>query len=64
MTSKAPVWPWNLLLGAIFLTVGAGLWVATERMDYTWRWNRVPEYFVYRAETVHRIPFDGRVTEV
>jgi len=64
VTSKAPAWPWNLLLAAILLAVAAGLWVATDRMDYTWRWNRVPEYFVYRAETVLKIPFDGRVADV
>jgi polar amino acid transport system permease protein len=61
---KARPWPWNLLLAAILLAMAAGLWVATKRMDYTWRWNRVPGYFVYRAETVQKIPFDGRVEEL
>ncbi|MHB8766155.1 MAG: amino acid ABC transporter permease, partial [Deferrisomatales bacterium] len=61
MGPRAPVWPWRLLLGVILLAVAAALWVATERVDYTWRWNRVPQYFAYRAETVHRAPFDGTV---
>lgn len=64
MTPKARSWPWQLLLAAILLAGVAALWVATERMDYTWRWNRVPEYFVYRSETVHKVPFDGRVEEI
>ncbi len=64
MKTQPRAWPWNLLLAAILIVLAAGLWGATERMDYTWRWNRVPEYFVYRAEQVHKTPFDGRVAEV
>ncbi len=39
----------------------AGLWVATKKIDYTWRWNRVPQYFVYHDETQIPAPFDGHV---
>jgi len=61
---KTPTWPWNLLLGLILLTVAGGIWWATKRVDYTWRWNRVPQYFAYRAELVEHAPADGRVVEV
>jgi len=61
---KTPTWPWTLLLGLILLTVAGGIWWATKRVDYTWRWNRVPQYFVYRAELVEHAPADGRVVEV
>ncbi|GAB4258528.1 MAG: amino acid ABC transporter permease [Deferrisomatales bacterium] len=44
--------------------MAAGIWVATKRVDYTWRWNRVPQYFVYRDEMPHKVPFDGRVEDV
>jgi polar amino acid transport system permease protein len=44
--------------------VGAGLWVATKKIDYTWRWNRVPQYFVYHDETLVPTPFDGHVATV
>lgn len=44
--------------------MGAGLWVATKKIDYTWRWNRVPQYFVYHDETLISTPFDGRVDDV
>ncbi|WP_025321582.1 amino acid ABC transporter permease [Deferrisoma camini] len=64
MKQKTPTWPWNLLLGLILLTVAGGIWWATKRVDYTWRWNRVPQYFVYRAELVEHAPADGRVVEV
>jgi len=42
----------------------AGLWVATKKIDYTWRWNRVPQYFLYNDETMVQIPFDGRVASI
>lgn len=57
-------WPWHLLLAAILLAVAAALWAATDRMDYTWRWNRVPAYFAYRSETRQKVPFDGLVEVV
>ncbi|MBW2690775.1 MAG: amino acid ABC transporter permease [Deltaproteobacteria bacterium] len=41
--------------------LGVGLWVATKKIDYTWRWNRVPQYFIYHNEDLVPIPFDGRV---
>lgn len=44
--------------------MGAGLWIATEKIDYTWRWNRVPQYFVYHDEKLVSTPFDGRVESV
>ncbi|HSH70483.1 MAG TPA: ABC transporter permease subunit, partial [Deferrisomatales bacterium] len=64
MKSEPRLWPWHLLLAAILVAMAAGLWGATKRMDYTWRWNRVPDYFFYRAEELHKIPFDGNVLEI
>ncbi len=55
---------WQLLLAFILLTVAAGMWGATKRIDYTWRWERVPQYFLYLGEELHKAPFDGRVTAV
>lgn len=45
----------------ILFMMGAGLWVATEKIDYTWRWNRVPQYFLFHDETLVPTPFDGQV---
>ena len=64
MRSNARLWPWHLLLAAILIAMAAGLWGATERMDYTWRWNRVPEYFAYHAEQLHKAPFDAVVAGI
>jgi len=58
------IWPWHLLTVAILFMLCAGLWVATKKIDYTWRWNRVPQYFLYNDETMVKIPFDGRVASI
>ena len=44
--------------------MGAGLWIATKKIDYTWRWNRVPQYFFYHDETLIPTPFDARVASI
>ncbi len=48
----------------ILVGLAGGLWAATKKIDYTWRWNRVPQYFVYQQETVTTVPFDGVVEKV
>jgi len=63
ITNKT-IWPWHLLTVTILFMLCAGLWVATKKIDYTWRWNRVPQYFLYNDETMVSIPFDGRVTSI
>lgn len=55
---------WRLLTIFILFLMGAGLWVATKNIDYTWRWKRVPQYFFYHAETIITVPFDGRVATI
>lgn len=55
---------WKLLLAAILVLASAGMWGATKRVDYTWRWERVPQYFLYRAETPHQAPQDGKVAGI
>ncbi len=55
---------WNLLLAAIVLMMAAGIWGATKRIDYTWRWERVPQYFVYHDESLVKAPEDSRVVDI
>jgi len=57
-------WPWKLLLAVILIGVAAGTWGAVQRIDYQWRWNRVPQYFAYMAEEAKKIPFDGKVVAI
>jgi len=58
------VWSWHLLTLAILILLAASLWAATKKIDYTWRWNRIPQYFLYHAETFEYTPFDGRVVKL
>lgn len=55
---------WKLLLAGVLLLIAAGMWGATKRIDYTWRWQRVPQYFAYKAEDLHKAPADAKVAEV
>lgn len=55
---------WKLLLAAILLLMAASVYVGGEKIDYTWRWERVPDYFLYHAEIVHKTPVDGTVTSI
>jgi len=58
------LWFWKLLLAVILIGMAAGIWGAAKRIDYTWRWERVPQYFFYEAETSQKIPFDGVVSTI
>ncbi len=64
MNSFRKDWCWHLLTALVLVGMGYGLWVATGKVDYTWRWNRVPQYFVYHNEDAKRVPYDGRVVEI
>ncbi len=64
MKSPASKLPWMLLLAAILIGLAAGTWGAVAKIDYTWRWNRIPQYFFYHGETAVKIPFDGRVDTI
>jgi len=55
---------WHALTVLILFLMGFGLWVATKKIDYTWRWNRVPQYFLYEEETLVSTPYDARVTSI
>ena len=56
--------PWMLLLAAILIGVAAGTYGAVKKIDYSWRWHRVPQYFAYHGEDAQKIPFDGRVESI
>ncbi|MCD6186794.1 MAG: amino acid ABC transporter permease [Desulfuromusa sp.] len=55
---------WRSLTLCILLGIVAGLWIATKRIDYTWRWNRIPQYFLYHDEMLKTVTTDGNVTAI
>ncbi len=64
MNATNNAWIWKLLLVVILLVMAAGTWGAVQKIDYQWRWYRVPQYFLYHAEDPHKIPFDGKVESI
>ena len=57
-------WPWHGLLVVILLALAAGLWAATKRVHYEWRWERVPQYFFYEDEAPQPAPTAGTVRQI
>jgi polar amino acid transport system permease protein len=57
-------WPWKILLAVILLGMAAAVGGAVAKIDYEWRWHRVPQYFFYQAEDLQKAPFDGRVAAI
>lgn len=55
-------WLWNGLYALVLALAGWALYAAAERVDYTWRWERIPEYLVSTQGEEIRAPFDGFVT--
>ena len=64
MNATDKTWPWKLLLAVILIGIAASTWGAVQRIDYQWRWNRVPQYFAYVSEDAQKIPFDGKVVAI
>lgn len=53
-----------LLLAAILISLAAGIWGSVGKIDYAWRWNRVPDYFFYIGEDAIKTSFDGQVEAI
>ena len=64
MNATENTWPWKILLAVILLGMAAAIWGAVAKIDYEWRWHRVPQYFFYESEELQKAPFDGRVAAV
>lgn len=52
---------WRLLTVALVLAIGAGMYWATLKVNYQWRWERVPEYLLVTGGEEVPAPFDGTV---
>jgi len=62
---KKPVdhmrWLWHGVYALVILALGASLYFASKRIDYSWRWERLPEYVISTEGEEIRAPFDGFV---
>ena len=64
MNATQSLWPWRILLAVILIGMAAATYGAVAKIDYQWRWFRIPQYFLYKAEEPLKIPFDGKVTAI
>ncbi len=44
-----------------YVLILVGLYIAATHMNYIWKWNSVPQYFVYEKKVSINAPFDGTV---
>jgi polar amino acid transport system permease protein len=49
---------------ALLFGLCAALYYATIKVDYVWRWNRIPQYFFYKAQFDIRADMDGEIAGV
>ena len=61
MTPHPHRWLWHGVFAAVILGLGAGIYAMSKRVDYTWRWERIPQYLVSTEGDDIRAPFDGFV---
>ncbi|BFM50693.1 amino acid ABC transporter permease [Marinomonas sp. THO17] len=50
---------WKGVFVLILFALGFGIYVSSKSIDYTWRWERIPQYIVSTEPTEIRAPFDG-----
>jgi polar amino acid transport system permease protein len=58
---------YNLWVGifCVFMLLAAGVfYYATQKIEYIWRWNRVPIYFVYKEDIHVYSEMDGAVESI
>lgn len=59
-TERVP-WIWHGVYALVMIAIGASLYFASKRIDYTWHWERLPEYVISTHGEEIRAPFDGFV---
>lgn len=54
-------WLWHGVYVLVILALGIAVWEASRRVDYTWRWERLPQYVLSTDGVEIDAPFDGFV---
>lgn len=54
-------WLWHGFAAALLLALGFALYEASKRIDYAWRWERIPQYLISTDGDEVTAPFDGFV---
>lgn len=61
MPNSTSRWLWHGLALALLAMAGTALYIASKRIDYTWRWERIPQYLISTEGEDQKAPFDGFV---
>lgn len=56
------VWRTVFVIG--LLAAMALLYTATQKVEYIWRWNRIPQYFMYQEKTEIRVEIEGDIVRI
>ena len=54
-------WLWHGVYAVVIAALGYGVYTASKRVDYTWRWERIPQYIVSHEGERVAAPTDGVV---
>jgi polar amino acid transport system permease protein len=52
---------WNFVFVVILFGICAGVYLSSKSIDYTWRWERIPQYLINTEPKAITAPFDGTV---
>lgn len=55
---------WMGVFFALLICLMAGIYGATQYVDYIWRWNRVPQYFFYEDSVEVQASIEGEVASI
>ncbi|MBU1001542.1 MAG: ABC transporter permease subunit [Proteobacteria bacterium] len=55
---------WFGVFAALVVLTLAGVYGASQYVDYVWRWNRVPQYFFYQESVKVQAEFGGEVASL
>src|SRR3546814_4959060 len=62
MQTSSQRWWWYAVYVAVMIVLGVAVHAAGKRVEYTWRWERIPQYLISNDGTELNAPFDGFVS--
>lgn len=61
MHAKQKSWLWNAVFIGIVFTLGYSIYLASQKIEYNWRWERVVPYIINTDDQEITAPGDGTV---
>lgn len=61
MHDKKNNWMWHLLSVVVLIAVGFSIYSASQKIDYTWQWNRVVPYIIDTSPIETYAEYDGTI---